>query len=97
MERLLTAEMLCIATGFKLQTIYNRLCTGGDLPPVTRLGRALRWREADVNAWIESKAARNTCAHPDQSPLRRRRGAPTKAERIAARIYSVTQDKRRGE
>ncbi|HWV17369.1 MAG TPA: helix-turn-helix domain-containing protein [Rhodocyclaceae bacterium] len=88
MERLLTAEMLCIATGFKLQTIYNRLCTGGDLPPVTRLGRALRWREADVDAWIRS---RSEAEYPDRAhaaPPKRRRGAPTKAERVAARISS---------
>lgn len=85
MERLLTAEMLCAVTGFKLQTIYNRLCTGGDLPPVTRLGRSLRWREADVDAWINGKSNLADSAANETPPTERRRGAPTKAERIAAR------------
>lgn len=88
MERLLTAEMLCIAIGFKLQTIYNRLCNGGDLPPVIRLGRSLRWREADVDAWIRSRSEAGHLCLAQAIPLKKRRGAPTKAERVAARTHA---------
>ena len=76
------AEKLCLAE----QTIYNRHSKGGDLPACTKLGRLLRFRVADVEAWLASK----TSASGQQpalaaAPAARRRGRPTKAEQVAAR------------
>ena len=89
MERLLTPEKLVEITGLSRQTIYNRLSTGGDLPPVVRLGRALRWRASDVAAWIAAKISTPAFSMPlpVAPPLvtSRRRGRPTKAEQIAYR------------
>ena len=89
MEQLLTPEMLCNITGLKLQTIYNRVCTGGDLPPAIRLGRSLRWRQADVDTWIQSKAEPDALPDKHIPTPKRRRGAPTKAERMTARAKGV--------
>lgn len=40
-------------TGLAEKTIRNRLSRGEDLPPVVRLP-SLRWRPADVRAWIDA-------------------------------------------
>lgn len=61
------------------RTIYNRINTGGDLPPVLRMGRLPRFALSDVHAWIDKK---RTPAAP-ASPPPRRRGRPTKAEQMA--------------
>ncbi|WP_374477663.1 helix-turn-helix transcriptional regulator [Zoogloea sp.] len=89
MEPLLTPQTLAAALGLAEQTIYNRHSTGGNLPPAIKLGRLLRFRPADVEAWLErqkqpSPSAAST-APVVQPPPVRRRGRPTKAEQIAAR------------
>lgn len=83
----MTPRMLCDVTGLKLQTIYNRINTGGDLPPIVRLGRSLRWRDCDVQDWIAKKieAPLLSASPVIKSAAPRRRGRPTKAEQIAAR------------
>ncbi|WP_157354445.1 helix-turn-helix domain-containing protein [Thauera sp. 28] len=90
-EQLLTPETLANLLGIAKQTIYNRHSVGGDLPRVTKLGKLLRFRPSDVEAWLEQKLESDhhrspAAALPDQPPpAPRRRGRPTKAEHVAAR------------
>ncbi|MCO1372486.1 helix-turn-helix domain-containing protein [Burkholderia multivorans] len=86
MEHLLTPKALAAVLGLAEQTIYNRHSNGGDLPICIKLGRLLRFRPADVEAWLakqltvpEEPAAQESVSMP------RRRGRPTKAEQVAAR------------
>lgn len=76
------AEKLCLAE----QTIYNRHSQRGDLPACTKIGRLLRFRVVDVEAWLASKSS---CSgqqpEPAAPPAGKRRGRPTKAEQVAAR------------
>ncbi|MEZ0245650.1 MAG: helix-turn-helix transcriptional regulator, partial [Methylophilaceae bacterium] len=52
-EQLLTPKTLAATLGLAEQTIYNRHSTGGDLPLAIKLGRLLRFRPSDVEAWLE--------------------------------------------
>lgn len=61
------------------RTIYNRLSSGGDLPPVVRIGRLPRFAVADVERWLDAKREQPA------RELRRRPGRPTMAEQIARR------------
>lgn len=79
---LITPTELASSVGLKTRTIYNRIHTEGDLPPVFRLGRLPRFALTDVRAWVEAK---RSAAMPAPSPTRRRPGRPTKAEQIAHR------------
>ena len=89
MEQLFSPKTLASILGLAEQTIYNRHSTGGNLPPVIKLGRLLRFRPTDVEAWLEKQ----TCvpeppASPNTKPLPlppRRPGRPTKAEQMARR------------
>ena len=88
MEQLLSPKMLAEYLNLAEQTIYNRHSTGGDLPKTIKIGRLLRFRLTDVDAWLEKQSktdnpATSTTALP--SPTPKRRGRPTKAEQIAAR------------
>ena len=88
MEALLSPKTLAVALGIAEQTIYNRHATGGDLPPVVKLGRLLRFRPADVQHWLNQKqqaTAPFAAASASQASSPRRRGRPTKAEQIIAR------------
>ena len=84
MAPLLTTKALAATLGIAQQTIYNRLSSGGDLPPCIKLGRLLRFRPSDVEAWL-AKQQSITTPCPQSAPTVRRRGRPTKAEQIAAR------------
>lgn len=79
---LITPTELASLIGLAPRTIYNRINTSGDLPPVLRLGRLPRFALTDVQAWIDAKRPA-TAAAPDLA--RRRPGRPTKAEQIARR------------
>ncbi|RQZ59320.1 DNA-binding protein [Burkholderia sp. Bp9004] len=48
------AVMLCLPE----QTIYNRHAEGGDLPRDTKIGRLLRFKVSDFEAWLVSKSTR---------------------------------------
>ena len=91
MEQLLTPKTLAAYLGLAEQTIYNRHSMGGDLPPAIKLGRVLRFRPADVEAWLERQVSSPTPQAPSlekgATPVKtkRRPGRPTKAEQIAAR------------
>lgn len=54
-ERLLTAEDLADQLGISVSSIYRMRSTGESLPRATRVGaRAVRWRQADVDNWLEA-------------------------------------------
>ena len=96
MNPLLSPKDLATALGVAEQTIYNRHSGGGDLPPCLKLGRLLRFRQEDVDAWLmrklsasaaeQSRATRPQTTAAGQAP--RRRGRPTIAEQLAARRHA---------
>ena len=81
MNKLLTVAQLAELLGMAQQTIYNRHSDGGSLPPCVKLGRALRFPEDGVAAWIQQQLEVPVAVHREQ----RRPGRPTKAEQIARR------------
>ena len=92
MLRLLTPAELAITLGLSVQTIYNRISEGRSLPPHIKLGRrALRFPEQDVADWIASisQGVVLPVSIPEQTPLVKKRGRPTKAEQIASRQRMV--------
>jgi predicted DNA-binding transcriptional regulator AlpA len=82
---LVTPTELATLLGLAPRTIYNRLNTGGDLPPVVRLGRLPRFFFKDVEPWLEKKHQPAVRVDANQPPPRRRPGRPTKVEQIARR------------
>lgn len=91
MENLLTIEQLAKVLGLSVQTIYNRRCNGGPLPPFVVIGGGqLRCVPEDVSAWLKTQYESN---RPIEEVEResavlfqsRRRGRPTKAEEIRRR------------
>lgn len=83
MLQLITPRVLGQMLGLAEQTIYNRHSTGGDLPPVVKLGHALRFRLSDVEQWIAAKV--HLASPPPAPKIRRRVGRPTKYEPLAKR------------
>jgi predicted DNA-binding transcriptional regulator AlpA len=84
-EQLLTPKTLATTLGLAEQTIYNRHSTGGDLPSAIKLGRLLRFRPSDVEAWLERQQQTSTTPPKPVPPtVTRRPGRPTKAEQVAA-------------
>ena len=52
-ERYLTAQEAADYLGYAIGTLYNK-CNAGEIPHV-RLGRSLRFRHADLDAWVEAQ------------------------------------------
>jgi len=80
--------MLAAFLGMAQQTIYNRHSARGDLPPAIKVGRLLRFRSSDVEAWLERQQQTGVaCAPlpPQRKAPAERPGRPTKAEQVAAR------------
>ncbi|GAB3563233.1 helix-turn-helix transcriptional regulator [Spelaeicoccus albus] len=51
---LLTVEDLATQLGLSVSSIYRMRSTGESLPRAAKLGsRAVRWRQTDVDAWVE--------------------------------------------
>lgn len=55
MRRLLWAEEVAVLLGVPVKTLYQWRYKGVG-PVGVRIGRHLRYREADVEAWIEGRA-----------------------------------------
>ena len=58
--QLFTAELLdtkdlCRLLGLTEKGLYNRRYREGALPPAIRLGSSLRWRQEDVDAWLNEQ------------------------------------------
>jgi len=90
MEKLLTPAQLAAVLGLSVQTLYNRRTRGEPLPPCVKVGRLLRYEQAEVHAWLASQCEtpnvqRVALAKPQPAAtpqVARRRGRPTKAEQI---------------
>lgn len=55
-EPMLSAQDLAAQLNMSVPAIYRRRARGEDLPRALQLthGGALRWRQSDVDAWIEA-------------------------------------------
>lgn len=84
MESLLTPEKLAQVLGLSVQTVYNRYSLGLSMPPAIKVGRLLRFRSHDVDAWLTSCYA-PTAQPVESTPLPPRRGRPCKADQIKRR------------
>jgi predicted DNA-binding transcriptional regulator AlpA len=82
MDRLLTPEALSAMLGMSVQTVYNRRSQGLPLPRAVKLGRLLRFRESDVETWLDRQVEDAPVPLAVQPA---RRGRPTKAEQVARR------------
>lgn len=54
-ERLLSPTDLAAYLGVPLQTVYAWRCRGGG-PPGYRIGKHVRFRQAEVDEWLVSRA-----------------------------------------
>jgi len=54
-EVLLTIDALQARIGFRRSWIYNQLAAG-NFPEPIKIGRSVRWREVDIDAWITAHA-----------------------------------------
>ena len=54
-ERILNQKEVAGLLNIKLSTLYSHLSRGTELPPYFRIGSQARWRERDVQEWIEKK------------------------------------------
>jgi predicted DNA-binding transcriptional regulator AlpA len=54
MERLIDEKVLADQLGFKVQTLRNRR-SRGEGPPYVKVGRSVRYRESDVEKYLQSK------------------------------------------
>lgn len=52
-ERYLTAQEAATYLGYAIGTLYNK-CTDGEIPH-RRLGRSLRFRRSELDAWVEEQ------------------------------------------
>jgi excisionase family DNA binding protein len=55
MEKLLSAQGLADYVDVPLETVYRWNYVGSG-PPAIKVGRHLRFRERDVEAWLDKKA-----------------------------------------
>ena len=53
---------------------WHRLRAAGKLPPSVQLGRAVRWRRAEIEAWIEGGCPDGRTWAAMQAAAGRRRG-----------------------
>lgn len=51
---LLDAKSLSAQTGMSVSTIYRKRSNGESLPRAVKFGSAVRWRQSDVDAWVEA-------------------------------------------
>lgn len=82
---LVSPSELARLVGLAPRTIYNRISTDGDLPPILRMGRLPRFALADVQLWIASK---HDGPEGGSTGTRRHPGRPTKAVQVARRIHA---------
>lgn len=58
MKKLLTATEVAEITGLPLDTIYkHRHLRSGVGALAVKVGRHLRWRESDIEAWLDEQVA----------------------------------------
>lgn len=54
-DTLLTARDLSAQLGWAEGTIYRKRSLGHSLPKALKIGGALRWRQRDVDAWLDEQ------------------------------------------
>lgn len=54
-DELLKVKGLAAHLGVSEATVYRKRSLGEDLPPAIRVGRGLRWRTTDVDAWLTAQ------------------------------------------
>lgn len=97
MERLLTTKDLADLTRLAVQTIYNRHSNGGSLPVCLNLGGRLRFRQRDVDTWLDAlyeKCQPQAIAADCPNATPRRPGRPTKVEQVARRYGKTASNLR---
>ena len=52
---LLTAKDLSDQTGLSVGTIYRKRSMGESLPKALKIGGAVRWRQCDIDAWLDQQ------------------------------------------
>ncbi len=57
LPELMSAADLADFLQLPLHSIYQQRHRGGDLPPAVKIGKHLRYRKADVVAWLDAKFA----------------------------------------
>lgn len=62
MERLLTRRQVAEWLGVQPQTIAKWKWAGQDGPPSINIGRAVRYRQSDVEAWLWKRAGIDAAA-----------------------------------
>jgi len=55
-ERLITVDEVVRFTGLSVPTIYRHI-RNGEFPKPIKLGRASRWVDSELVAWLEAKKA----------------------------------------
>ena len=60
MRKLLTASEVAEITGLPLNTIYKHRHMGRGVGALAvKVGRHLRWRESDIEAWLDEQVERS--------------------------------------
>ena len=54
-ESLCDVNGLSTQIGWSVSTIYRRRSNGESLPRAVKFGNAVRWRQSDIDAWIEDQ------------------------------------------
>ena len=54
-DALLTARDLSAQIGWSEGTIYRKRSLGESLPKALKIGFAVRWRQSDVDAWLDEQ------------------------------------------
>ena len=54
-ERLLNEAEVADWIGSTVSSLRTRRCRGADVPPAIRVGRAIRYRPSDVEAWLDER------------------------------------------
>ncbi len=55
LPELITPAQLAEYLGISLNSLYMNRHRGGDLPPAIKVGKHLRYRRPDVQAWLDAK------------------------------------------
>ena len=58
-DGLLKVKGLAAHLGVSEATVYRKRSLGEELPPAIRVGRGLRWRKVDVDAWLTGQMERS--------------------------------------
>lgn len=52
---LVDASGLAAQLGISVSSIYRRRSLGEPLPPALKIGGSVRWRQSDVDEWLEQQ------------------------------------------